>query len=100
MLLLDVFAYRLRMIEIVGEGKMDFRQPQTGEAEGNLFRGRALLIMVHDRVQDATWNFFIGAPSPFEEYAVTPEQVERAYQKTVRQIDRERKAGKLKLWKP
>ena len=51
-------------------------------------------------IQDATWIFFIGAPTPFEEYGVTPEQVERVYQKTARQIDRERKAGKLKAWKP
>ncbi len=51
-------------------------------------------------IQDATWHFFIGAPSPFEEYGVTPEQVDRAYQKTIRAIDRERKAGKLKPWKP
>jgi hypothetical protein len=50
-------------------------------------------------LQDAAWNYFLGPPSPFEEYGVTAEQVERAYQKTVREIDRERKAGKLKPWK-
>jgi hypothetical protein len=50
-------------------------------------------------VQDAVWNFFLGPPSPFEEYGVTPDQVERAYQKTVREIDQERKAGSLKPWK-
>lgn len=51
-------------------------------------------------IQDATWNYFIGAPSPFEDYGVTPEEVERAYKKTVHEIDRERKTGKLKPWKP
>ena len=50
-------------------------------------------------VQDALWNYFLGPPSPFEEYGVTPEQVERAYQKTVSAIDQERKNGKLKPWK-
>ena len=50
-------------------------------------------------VQDALRNYFIGAPSPFAEYGVTPEVVERAYQKTVREIDQERKASKLKPWK-
>jgi hypothetical protein len=50
-------------------------------------------------VQDAIWNFFFGSPSPFEEYGVTPEQVERSYQRTIREIDHERKAGKLKPWK-
>jgi hypothetical protein len=50
-------------------------------------------------VQDAIWNFFFGSPSPFEEYGVTPEEVERSYQRTLREIDQERKAGKLKPWK-
>ena len=50
-------------------------------------------------VQDALWNFFVGPPSPFEEYGVTPDEVERAYQRTVHEIDRERKVGKLKPWK-
>jgi len=51
-------------------------------------------------IQDAVWNFFLGLPSPFEEYGVTPEEVERSYERTVRQIDQERRAGKLKPWKP
>ena len=50
-------------------------------------------------VQDAAWNFFLGSPSPFEEYGVTPEEVERSYRKTMAEIGRERKAGKLKPWK-
>jgi len=50
-------------------------------------------------VQDAIWNFFIGPPSPFEEYGVTIEQVERSYEKVCREIDQERRAGKLKPWK-
>ena len=50
-------------------------------------------------VQDAAWNFFLGSPSPFEEYGVTPEEVERRYRKTMSEIERERKAGKLKPWK-
>ena len=27
-------------------------------------------------VQDALWNYFLGSPSPFEQYNVTPEEVE------------------------
>ncbi|MCX6922551.1 MAG: hypothetical protein NT154_04950 [Verrucomicrobia bacterium] len=50
-------------------------------------------------VQDAAWNFFLGSPSPFEEYGVTPEEVERSYRRTMAKIERERKAGKLKPWK-
>lgn len=51
-------------------------------------------------VQDAVWNYFIGPPSPFEEYGVSAREVEAAYRKISAQIDRERKAGKLKPWKP
>ena len=50
-------------------------------------------------VQDAAWNYFLGSPSPFEEYGVTPEEVERSYRKAMAEIERERKAGKLKPWK-
>jgi len=50
-------------------------------------------------VQDALGNYFVGPPSPFAEYGVTPEQVERSYQRTVREIGQEHKAGKLKPWK-
>ena len=50
-------------------------------------------------VQDAAWNFFLGSPSPFAEYGVTPEEVERSYRRTMAEIERERKAGKLKPWK-
>jgi len=50
-------------------------------------------------VQDAAWNFFLGSPSPFAEYGVTPPEVERSYRKTMAEIARERKVGKLKPWK-
>ena len=51
-------------------------------------------------MQDAAWNFFLGSPSPFEEYGVTPEEVERVAQRDLTAIRRDRKAGKLKPWKP
>ncbi len=50
-------------------------------------------------VQDAVWNYFIGPPSPFEEYGITAAEVERAYRKTMTEIEQERKAGRLKPWK-
>jgi hypothetical protein len=50
-------------------------------------------------VQDAIWNFFLGTPSPFAEYGVTPEEVERSYQKTCMEIDKARARGNLKPWK-
>ena len=51
-------------------------------------------------LQDAAWNYFFGPPSPFEEYDVTPEQVERTAQRDLEQIRKDRKAGKLKRWNP
>ena len=51
-------------------------------------------------LQDAAWNFFFGPPSPCEEYGVTPKQVERAAQRELTAIREDRKAGRLKPWKP
>jgi len=51
-------------------------------------------------MQDAAWNYFIGLGSPFEEYGVTAEEVERSYVNITREIQRERKQGKLKPWRP
>lgn len=50
-------------------------------------------------VQEAVWNYFYGPANPFEEYKVSTEEVERSYQRTMLEIDRERKTGKLKPWK-
>ncbi len=51
-------------------------------------------------MQDAAWNFFFGPPSPYEEYGVTPEEVDRAAARDLAAIRRHRKAGKLRPWKP
>jgi ketopantoate hydroxymethyltransferase len=51
-------------------------------------------------IQDAAWNYFVGPDSPFEEYGVTPEQVERAHAKVLAEIKRERRTGSLKPWRP
>ena len=51
-------------------------------------------------LQDAAWNYFCGLPNPFEEYGVAPQTVERAAQRDLAAIRRDRKAGKLKPWKP
>lgn len=51
-------------------------------------------------VQDALWNFFYGPPSPFAEYGVKPEEVERRAQRELADIRKDRKAGKLKAWNP
>ncbi len=51
-------------------------------------------------LQDAAWNHFFGPPSPFEEYGVSPEEVERAAERELAAIRKDRKAGSLKAWKP
>ena len=51
-------------------------------------------------VQDAVWNYFIGPDSPYEEYGVTPKEVECAHAKVLAGIKRERREGKLKHWRP
>ena len=49
-------------------------------------------------VQDAVWKQFMGERALFEEYRVTPAEVERSAQADLAAIRRDRKAGKLKAW--
>ncbi|HUD46855.1 MAG TPA: hypothetical protein VMR33_08495 [Candidatus Baltobacteraceae bacterium] len=51
-------------------------------------------------IQDAAWHYFVGKPPVFEEYAVKAEEVEVAATRDVAGIRRDRKAGRLKAWKP
>ena len=51
-------------------------------------------------LQDAAWNFFFGPASPFEEYGVSPQEVERSAQRDLAAIRKDRKAGRLSPWKP
>jgi hypothetical protein len=46
-------------------------------------------------LNDAAWHHFIGLPSPFVEYGVTAEEVERSGARNLMQIQRDRKAGTL-----
>ncbi|MEY4199275.1 MAG: hypothetical protein RLZZ265_1015 [Verrucomicrobiota bacterium] len=51
-------------------------------------------------VQDAVWCQFMGERAVFDEYAVTPAEVERAARHDLAAIRKDRKAGKLKAWQP
>jgi len=51
-------------------------------------------------LQDAAWNYFIGTPSPFEEYGVSAAEVERSAQTDLGRIRKARQRGTLKPWKP
>ncbi|MCL5097617.1 MAG: hypothetical protein M1608_08830 [Candidatus Omnitrophica bacterium] len=51
-------------------------------------------------LQEAARHYFFGPPSPFEEYGVTPEEVERAAQRDLAAIRKDRKSGKLTPWTP
>ena len=47
-------------------------------------------------LQEAAWNYFVGLPLPFEEYKVTPAEVEASAQKDLATIRNLRRSGKLK----
>lgn len=51
-------------------------------------------------IQDAAWHYFIGQPSAFEEYGVRADEVEAVATRDLDEIRRDRRAGKLKAWKP
>jgi hypothetical protein len=51
-------------------------------------------------IQDAAWHFFVAQPSVFEEYGVKAEEVEKAASRDLAGIRRDRKARRLKAWKP
>ena len=46
-------------------------------------------------LNDAAWHHFIGLPSPFAAYGVSAEEVERSAARDLKEIQRDRKAGKL-----
>jgi hypothetical protein len=46
-------------------------------------------------LNDAAWHHFIGLPSPFAEYGVTPEDVEASAARDLRAIREDRKRGRL-----
>jgi hypothetical protein len=46
-------------------------------------------------LNDAAWHYFIGAPSPFSEYGVTPKQVEKSALADLAAIKADRKKGRL-----
>ena len=49
-------------------------------------------------LQEAAWRYY-GEDPIFEEYGVTREEVDRAYERTLREIDKARKSGQLKPWR-
>ena len=51
-------------------------------------------------IQEAVWKSFVGVPDVFEEYNVTPEEVSGAARRSRREIEQDRKAGKLKPFTP
>ena len=50
---------------------------------------------ISSALNDAACNYFIGAPSPFSEYGVTPEQVEKSVEADLLAIKKDRETGKL-----
>ena len=50
---------------------------------------------ISSALNDAAWNYFIGVPSPFSEYGVTPEQVEKSAVADLLAVKKDREQGKL-----
>jgi hypothetical protein len=49
-------------------------------------------------IQEAAWNYFIASPSIYEEYGVTPEEVERSGKIDDQRIEEAQARGELKPW--
>ena len=82
---------------------MSRRQIVLSDAAAQLVETQVALGRYADfssALQDAAWHFFVGPPSPFEEYGVTPEEVERSARKDLERVRHARQTGKLKPWKP
>jgi hypothetical protein len=47
-------------------------------------------------LQEAAWKYFVGPPSPFQEYGVSPQEVEASAQKDLAEIRKLRRSGKLR----
>jgi hypothetical protein len=49
-------------------------------------------------IQDAAWNYFTDSPSIYEEYGVTPDEVERSAKIDDQRIEEAKARGELKPW--
>jgi hypothetical protein len=49
-------------------------------------------------IQEAAWNYFVTSPAIYEEYGVTPQEVENAGKRERKKITEARKKGTLKRW--
>jgi Arc/MetJ-type ribon-helix-helix transcriptional regulator len=49
-------------------------------------------------IQEAVWNYFQGVPDSIAEYGLTPEEVDKAFDRDMVAVEKERKEGKLKAF--
>jgi hypothetical protein len=68
-------------------------EPVAAVIESEVANGRYKDVSA--ALNDAAWHHFIGVPSPFAEYGVTAEEVERSAERDLKKIKADRKAGKL-----
>ncbi|MGH7977478.1 MAG: hypothetical protein ACREDS_06865 [Limisphaerales bacterium] len=68
-------------------------EPVAAVIESEVANGRYKDVSA--ALNDAAWHHFIGVPSPFAEYGVTAEEVERSARRDLERIKADRKTGKL-----
>lgn len=71
-------------------------EPLSKTVEAQIKRGRFKDFSA--AIQEATWAYFMKPASIYEEYGVTPEQVEKAAKRDMAKIEKERKEGKLRAF--
>ena len=49
-------------------------------------------------LQEAAWKYFCEPGSIFDEYGVTPQEVDRAYERTLKEIHRATRTGQNRAW--
>ena len=72
-------------------------EPVSDQIQAHVKKGRFKDFSA--ALQEAAWKYFCEPASIFDEYGVTPQEVDRAYDRTLKEIDRASRTGQLKAWK-
>jgi hypothetical protein len=81
---------------------IDQLAPRDGPASGGSWKnhGESASTVAFAAVDSYKSLEFVHNGESFEEYGVTPEEVDRAAQRDLAAIQKDGKAGRLKPWKP
>ncbi len=86
------------MICIMKNHHVTLTQPVSEMIDAQITSGRFKDFSA--AIQEAAWNYFFTQNNPFQEYNVTPAQVEKRFQKDLAETKLLKKARKLGEWKP